>query len=69
MAKRASRIVPFNKHRDRLPSVFIRPISASMALRRCRLAISLGLNPRLVPLIRTRVAFNSVAAIAAVDYA
>jgi hypothetical protein len=31
------------------------PISASMALRRRRSAISLGVRPRRVPLIRTRV--------------
>ena len=54
-AKRASPSVPLRGDRDRQPSVFMWPISASMALRRRRSAISFGVRPRLVPLISTRV--------------
>ena len=48
-------MVPFKAQRDRRPSVFMWPISGSIALRRRRSAISFGVRPRLVPLIRTRV--------------
>ena len=54
-AKRASPLVPFDGHRDRRPSVLMWPISGSMALLRRRSATGLGVNPRLVPLIRTQV--------------
>jgi transposase InsO family protein len=54
-AKSASPRVPFKVHRARRPSVFMWPISASMALRRRRSAISPGVRPRRVPLISARV--------------
>jgi hypothetical protein len=48
-------MVPFKGHLARRPSVFMWPISASMALRRRRSAISFGVRPRRVPLIRKRI--------------
>ena len=51
VAKRASPMVPFRGQRDRWPSVFMWPISASMALRRRRSEISSGVRPRRVPRI------------------
>lgn len=54
-AKRASPMLPFREHLARRRSVFKWPISASMALRRLRSAISSGVRPRQVQLIRTRI--------------
>ena len=52
---RSSKVaVPLREQRARRPSVFMRPISASMALRRRRSAMSFGVRPRLVPLISAR---------------
>lgn len=49
-------MVPLIERRDKRPSVFMWTISASMALRRGRLAISFGVSLRRVPLITTRLA-------------
>lgn len=53
--KMASPRVPLSGHLARRPSVFMCPISGSMALRRRRSFFSAGVRPRLHPEIRTRV--------------
>lgn len=55
IAKTASPTVPLSRQRARRSSVFMWPISGSMALRQCRSLASTGVMPRRVPLIRTRV--------------
>lgn len=51
----ASPRVPLSGHLARRPSVFMCPISGSMALRRRRSFFSTGVKSRLAPEIRTRV--------------
>ena len=46
---------PLSGHLARRPSVFMCPISGSIALRRLRSFARSGVMPRLVPLIRTLV--------------
>ena len=65
-AKTASPMVPLSGHRARRPSVFMWPISGSIALRHRSSRFSVGVRPRRVPLIRTRVV-DTPATISAVD--
>ena len=46
---------PFSEHRARRPSIFMWPISGSMALRRLSSFASSGVRPRRMPLIKTLV--------------
>ncbi len=66
-AKIASPMVPFSGQRARRPSVFMWPISGSMALRRRRSAIILGVRPAAGAADQHAGFVDTMAAIATVD--